>query len=159
MSKVIAIEARLRSKTSRQPNGCLQWTQHLEDGYGRIWFQETMTRVHRVVWMLAHGPIPADLMVDHLCHNRACCEISHLRLATRVQNMQNRAGAPKHSATGVRGVTRRPDGRYQVRVAANGRRHSGGYFASLGEAEASAIALRARLHEPVPTVPAIQLEG
>jgi len=31
------------------------------------------------VWEENHGAIPAGYEIDHLCHNRACCNIEHLQ--------------------------------------------------------------------------------
>lgn len=150
----IPIEQRIAAKTNRDESGCLVWTAWIEDGYGRVWFDGHMERVHRVVWILANGPIPEGLQIDHLCHNRACCELSHLRLVTKSQNMQNRAGAPAHSTTGVRGVRLHPNGKYQVRVAANGIRHSCGYYESLDEAAEVAERMRLELQDPIPSIAA-----
>jgi hypothetical protein len=150
----IPIEQRIAAKTSRDESGCLVWTAWIEDGYGRVWFDGRMERVHRVVWVLANGPIPVGLMIDHLCHNRACCELSHLRLVTRAQNGQNRIGAPKHSTTGVRGVRKLANGKYEVRVTANGTRHYCGFYDSLDEADAVAQRMRLKLHDPIPSIAA-----
>lgn len=34
---------------------------------------------HRYVWEKQHGDIPDGYEIDHLCHNRACCNIDHLQ--------------------------------------------------------------------------------
>ena len=41
---------------------------------------------HRLSWERNVGPIPDDLVVDHLCKNRACINIEHLELVTREEN-------------------------------------------------------------------------
>lgn len=153
------IESRIAAKTVRDEHGCLVWTAWTEDGYGRVWFGRRMERVHRVVWTLANGAIPPDRMIDHLCHNRACCELSHLRLVTKSQNMQNRVGAPAHSTTGVRGVRLHPNGKYQVRVGVNGRRYSCGYYSTLAEAAEVAERMRAKLQDPIPEIPLTRWAG
>lgn len=53
----------------------------ITSGYGCIW--SGMKEIgnlpaHRVVWELVFGPIPPGLVIDHLCHNRGCCNPSHL---------------------------------------------------------------------------------
>ena len=60
-------------------------------GYGQIgWTQEDGRRMgttaHRAVWVHHYGPIPGQLTVDHICHNKVCCNPSHLRLLTNVDN-------------------------------------------------------------------------
>ncbi len=62
----------------------------LENGYGRIYALGLPWKVHRLAWTLLRGPIPAGMTVDHLCHNRACIEPSHLRITTPVLNSKNR---------------------------------------------------------------------
>lgn len=54
---------------------------------------------HRLSWMLANGPIPAGLTVDHLCHtqdpscpggnacdHRRCINPDHMELVTQTEN-------------------------------------------------------------------------
>lgn len=57
-----------------------------KDGYGQVRLDGKMVQVHRYVWELAHGPIPAGLVIDHQCRNRACCNVDHLRVVTRMVN-------------------------------------------------------------------------
>jgi hypothetical protein len=42
--------------------------------------------MHRWVWEQGHGPIPAGFDVMHLCDNRPCYRLDHLRLGTRAEN-------------------------------------------------------------------------
>jgi predicted XRE-type DNA-binding protein len=72
-------------------------------GYGRTRFvlhfgQEVY--VHRVAWAFAHGGSnpPRDLEVAHACDMRACCNPSHLWLATHQVNMADatRKGRMSH---------------------------------------------------------------
>lgn len=41
---------------------------------------------HRIAWYVAHGEVPCDLTVDHLCRNRQCSNVEHLRLLTNAEN-------------------------------------------------------------------------
>jgi hypothetical protein len=62
------------------PGPCHIWSKaKTRDGYGRVAFNGKMVRVHRYVWELKHGVIPAGMMLDHQCRNRACCNVDHLR--------------------------------------------------------------------------------
>src|SRR5699024_12755270 len=46
-----------------------------------------MIRIAHVnTYSLAHGSIDPDLVIDHLCHNRACVEPAHLDQTTREAN-------------------------------------------------------------------------
>ena len=54
--------------------GCWLWQRSsTSDGYGKVQFNGRMWRVHRVVWMLANGPIPEGLCVLHHCDTPGCC--------------------------------------------------------------------------------------
>lgn len=52
--------------------GCWLWLHNLDsDGYGRIFLDGKMQKIHRVVWTIYHGPIPDGMVPDHRCHNEA----------------------------------------------------------------------------------------
>jgi len=66
--------------------GCIVPVSHKlnKDGYfrKRVWVggKLVLRMYHRYVWEEAHGEIPEGHEVDHLCKNRACCNIDHLQL-------------------------------------------------------------------------------
>ncbi|WP_163365782.1 HNH endonuclease signature motif containing protein, partial [Enterobacter asburiae] len=68
----------------------------LKTGYGSIRTGGKALRVHRFVWESVNGPVPDGMDVDHICRNRLCCNINHLRLASRSENNQNLGGAKKN---------------------------------------------------------------
>jgi hypothetical protein len=86
----IAPAARIEKHTVRTSDGCLEWTGGLtRDGYGKVtvprdgddWSKGLRTvHAHRLAWELIHGP--TEYPLDHVCRNRRCCEVSHLREAT-----------------------------------------------------------------------------
>lgn len=59
-------------------------------GYAQVgWHADgrvMMTLCHRVAWEAAYGPIPGGLTVDHICRNRRCINVDHLRLLTNEAN-------------------------------------------------------------------------
>lgn len=59
-------------------------------GYAQVGWTEAGSRVvtvcHRVAWAGANGPIPDGMTVDHLCRNRRCVNVEHLRLLTNIDN-------------------------------------------------------------------------
>jgi hypothetical protein len=66
---------------------CIEWTKALNSkGYGVIWVGSKLASAHRVAWEQANGLIPDGMYVDHLCKNRACYNVEHLRLVTARQN-------------------------------------------------------------------------
>jgi hypothetical protein len=51
------------------------------DGYRKIERGHKKWLVHRYIWTLYHGEIPAGMEVRHKCSNPACMNINHLELA------------------------------------------------------------------------------
>lgn len=75
----ITDEATFWAMGDPQPNGCILWTGKVDEaGYGRM--GPTLTgspHVHRSAWLLAHGPIPGKLTVDHACHSESDCTLGN----------------------------------------------------------------------------------
>lgn len=122
---------------------CLTWTgaknQH---GYGRTKVQDGGLRVvHHLAWERERGPIPEGMEIDHVCFNRACVRLAHLRLATKSDNARHRQGAQPNSKSGVRNVHAR-NGRWVVRLKSKGVHHEFGTYDTIAEAEK--VAIRAR---------------
>jgi len=73
--------------TTRVDTGCLVWTKAISStGYGVTSNAGLNLSVHRLAYWVNYGPVEGDLVVDHVCRNRACCEPAHLRLLTRAEN-------------------------------------------------------------------------
>lgn len=51
-------------------------------GYGRVKYEGRARYSHRVIWTLMSGRDPGELVLDHLCRRRACCNPLHLELTT-----------------------------------------------------------------------------
>ena len=136
------------------PDGCWVWTGGTNSkGYGRVWdgtFTDAgnprLTLPYHATYEMYRGPIPAGMILDHICHTPRCVNPEHLRATTPKENQENRAGANKNSSSGVLGVHwQKHRGRWRVKVQHNGLTHHGGYFDSLDEAAEAARALRNRL--------------
>lgn len=98
------------ARTERQGD-CLIWTGGLtSNGYGSMHYSGKAGYAHRYAWEVENGPVPDGSLVDHVCHNKRCVEVRHLRLATKSQNGAHRASAPANSVTGIRGVSRASSG-------------------------------------------------
>jgi len=52
---------------------------------------------HRLVWEMAHGPIPEGLQVLHTCDNRPCIRTSHFFLGTNMDNVQDKVRKNRQS--------------------------------------------------------------
>ena len=62
-------------------------------GYGVIPVARTSVRAHRVTYEHFVGPIPAGLVLDHLCRNTSCVNPDHLEAVTQRENVL-RGNAP-----------------------------------------------------------------
>lgn len=109
----------------RKTSGCWLWTGATHSGYG-TWAAPAIRRLgplraHRVAYAIAHGGVPAGLVVMHVCDNPICCRPDHLRAATQGENMRDsiakgrwkpgtygptlpcpRCGVPRKTRRGVR---------------------------------------------------------
>ena len=132
--------------TTEREGDCIVWTGYLTPvGYGQITYKGRARRVHTVVWEMERGTPPKGAVVDHACHNRRCCNIEHLRLATWQQNASNLSGAQKRSTTGVRNVYRAKGDRFYASVRAFGVNHYLGVFDTVEDADRAATAKRKEL--------------
>ena len=89
----MTLEERFWSKVDKSggPDACWLWRGWIRaDGYGDLHAAKPTlgTRLtHRVVWILTHGTLPAELKVCHKCDNPPCCNPSHLFLGTYQDNI------------------------------------------------------------------------
>jgi hypothetical protein len=83
----LALYDRLRSRVYTDSNGCWVWFGATnDDGYGLMLLNGVSTRTHVVSYELHVGPVPAGLVIDHLCRNRACANPDHMEPVTRREN-------------------------------------------------------------------------
>ena len=123
---------------------CIVWTGHKnQHGYGRVQVGGNRLRVvHHLAWEQAHGPVPEGMEIDHVCFNRACINVDHLRPVTKSDNARHRRGAQPNSKSGVRNVHAYSGGRWYVRLKVKGKRLHFGIYDTIEEAEQ--VAIRAR---------------
>lgn len=125
---------------------CLLWTAYLNpDGYGQISVDGHRVLTHRYAWEKANGPVPAGKYLDHICHNRACCNVAHLRLATTEQNGWNRAGAKSGRKQPLPRGVYQSGKRFMTQVMKSGVKYCLGTYATVEEADAVVTAKRAEL--------------
>lgn len=87
-----SFEEAFAARTERQGE-CLSWVgPKTDDGYAVSSVRRARKYMHVYAWERANGPVPPGMQVDHICWNRACCEVGHLRLATPAQNNAYRSG-------------------------------------------------------------------
>jgi hypothetical protein len=69
-------------------NECVLWEgSRNEKGYGRAWRNGRHALAHRAAWEDAFGPIPAGFDLHHICRNRLCIALDHLRLVSHKENV------------------------------------------------------------------------
>lgn len=97
--------------------------------------------LHRVLWIMRHGPIPEGAVIDHRDGDPLNRSVGNLRAISGSQNQYNREFSRIMNVYhyGAKG-------RWYVKVQANGVSHSGGIFDNYDAACAAADALRYKLH-------------
>ena len=130
---------------ARKQGSCLLWEFRVDtSGYGRVNVDGNTVLAHRHAWERVNGRVPDGSMIDHICHNRTCVNVLHLRIATRAQNNSNRSGATVESSTGVRNIY--PRGRkFYVMIRKNGIAKNYGTYDTIEDAARVAEKTRAEL--------------
>lgn len=91
--------------------GCWEWTGSRQPaGYGQMTARKVFPfpeKAHRISYWMGHGPdsIPVGMVVRHkICNNPPCVRLSHLRVGTDADNVQDMMEAGRH-VTWNRGKT------------------------------------------------------
>lgn len=102
--------------------------------------------VHRIVWEMHNGAIPSGMFIDHIdgdpFNNRLC----NLRLATPIQNANNRA-LNKRNTSGKHGVSwDNKSNKWRAQMNRDGKRMVIGWFEDLEDAAEAYSASLKELH-------------
>jgi len=127
---------------------CWNWTAATNTyGYGVVRDGGKVKKAHRVSFEMQGESIPEGMVIDHICRNPRCVRPAHLRIATTKQNLENLDGAHGHNVnSGVRGVYKTRDNKWQARVTHNGKIYTAGTHHTIQSAEEAVILLRNTLH-------------
>lgn len=80
---------------------CWIWTSKTNNhGYGMFYFNGRMELAHRISHLLHIGPIPAGLVIDHLCNTKACVNPDHLNATTFRANIRRAVADKSHCVNG-----------------------------------------------------------
>lgn len=88
---------RVLTKVVTGPRGChISTYSTASHGYAQVGWNEDggryVTLCHRVIWIWFRGPIPKGMTVDHMCKNRRCVRLMHLRLIPNLENARRTSG-------------------------------------------------------------------
>lgn len=105
MTDRLTDESLIRSVLAGGYGPCVPFDGYIEPttGYGRRRAFGRYMGAHRAAWIDAFGD-PGSLLVRHLCGNRACVNLSHLRLGTHSDNHLDAVAHGTHYAR-MAGVT------------------------------------------------------
>ncbi len=93
MAKSQPTDRRFWAKVEKT-EGCWLWTGALDsDGYGNVNRSKKSVGAHRYAYELLVGPIPAGMVLDHICRNRRCVNPAHLDPVTNRENILRGEGA------------------------------------------------------------------
>lgn len=93
--------------------------------------------VHRLIWVMMNGEIPAGLEIDHINGVRSDNRLKNLRMVTDRQNAVNRPRGPK-SSSGFRGVSwEKAESVWRAKIVVEGRVFRLGRFKQLRDAIAA----------------------
>jgi hypothetical protein len=113
-------------------------------GYVQVAIDGKLYRGHRVAFAIHYGRQPQHEL-DHIDGNTANNRIENLREATHFENQHN-TKRPINNSTGIKGVHRRKNGKYQASFIDQGRKLHFGYFVAVDDAKAAVRAAREKLH-------------
>jgi len=121
--------------------GCMR-----SDGYRLVSLFGKRHLAHRILWEMAHGPIPEGLQIDHIDQNKCNGALINLRLATNQENSRNTSLLPSNTS-GVKGVYwHKRDAKWQARIRNHGRKIDLGRFTTKGLAAVAYAKASIRLH-------------
>lgn len=116
-------------------------------GYRTVTVLGVMMAVHRVLWVMRHGPIPQGGCIDHIDGDRLNNARGNLRLTTVTGNNWNRSMNSKNTS-GVKGVCwNKKCGKWQAQIEITGSKNAYlGLFDEIEEAEIVVRLHRKKLH-------------
>ena len=117
-----------------------------KEGYITIFMHGAAYKAHRLAWLLTHGVWPNN-QIDHVNGIRDDNRIENLRDVTNQQNQHYSTKVPKHSTSGVRGVSwHKTKKKWCAHIILSGKFIHLGTFDTKESAHESYISARIKLH-------------
>lgn len=69
---------------------CWIWNGKTDDGYGRFSINKTYYLVHRLTVAVLKEKLIEDMVIDHTCRVRNCCNPDHLEQITKSDNSKRK---------------------------------------------------------------------
>jgi len=101
LSRRESLWAKVMARVRVMPCGCWLWegptsgTSGRGRGYPRMSVDGGTMAVHKVMWIIKHGPVPPKKQLDHTCRTRLCVNPDHTEMVTHKQNQKRRDDARK----------------------------------------------------------------
>ena len=112
-----------------------------KSGYWYVYFNGKLTLRHRIIWMMHNGPIPSEMVIDHINDIRGDDRIENLQMITGSQNSsktvlsKNISSRTKNGSSGFKGVTMdQRNGKWRSRIFSNGKSYELGVYENLSDA-------------------------
>jgi len=108
-----------------------------KNGYRQIHIKGRTYRTHQLIWIMFHGFIDTNLIMDHINRDILDNRIENLRLVTVKQNAQNQVG---------KGYRENRQGRYSSVIKVDGKGISLGTYGTKEEAHAVYLKAKEKYH-------------
>lgn len=91
-------------------NRCWLWTGYKDrDGYANTTVGNKTIGAYRLMWILHHGDIPLGMQVMHLCDEKTCVNIEHLKLGTNADNVADMVRKGRQAIGDANGARLHPE--------------------------------------------------
>lgn len=101
-----AVLQRFMSKVEKSDGHWLWTGAKSGEGYGQFGLRGVPKQAHRVAYALFNGPIPAGLLVRHLCNVPLCMNPEHFALGTDEDNHRDKVEAGRQAKGETNGRTK-----------------------------------------------------
>ena len=121
-------DGNLLRATNRKPVGTL-----LNTGYTHVGFKNNVYLIHRIIYIMHHGDIPENMVVDHKDNDKTNNLISNLQAISQNNNVKKQK-LHEQNKSGYRGCRKIAEGQYRAQISVNGTNNYIGTFSTMEDA-------------------------